>query len=160
MSIIGIAGTFGGGIGMKLMGKRKLYLISILGVTCSSLTLCEYLSSSLRENRFKISLKHFFKQKFNYSKLFLAIYGFLYLPPNSKSYVMKANPTKSEQLIVPLIVFCVMRFFTTITLLVRNDWCNLFILIRSTTNNWLCFRSRMRCSVSYFQWKLVAWPQD
>ncbi|XP_031621657.1 facilitated trehalose transporter Tret1-like [Contarinia nasturtii] len=85
VATIGMTGTFGGIVGMKVLGKRQLYLVSLSGVT-----LCG---------------------------LILSIYGFIYLPMNSKSFEHK-NVIESESSSIPLIVCCVMRFFTTISLMV------------------------------------------
>lgn len=49
--------------------------------------------------------------------MFSAIYGFLYLPAGIKSYSAK-TPKLSEESLIPLILFCTMRFCTTITLMV------------------------------------------
>lgn len=42
VSCIGLSGTVAGLIGIKVLGKRKLYLLSVLGATLSTLTLCKY----------------------------------------------------------------------------------------------------------------------
>lgn len=49
---------------------------------------------------------------------FLVIYGFLYLPPNIKSYDnKKADPSK-EVSVIPLVLFCILRFFTIPTTMI------------------------------------------
>ncbi|XP_055309425.1 facilitated trehalose transporter Tret1-like [Sitodiplosis mosellana] len=85
VAFIGASGTLAGIIGLKMLGKRRLFLVSSAGNTLSAFG--------------------------------LTIYGFLYLPPNSKSFEHKRNEEMADACL-PLIMFCCMRFFTTITLLV------------------------------------------
>lgn len=54
---------------------------------------------------------------FYVSLIILAIYGFVFLPPGIKTY-SKIDFYVSEESSIPLIVFCLMRFCTTITLMV------------------------------------------
>lgn len=54
---------------------------------------------------------------FYVSLIILAIYGFVFLPPGIKTY-SKIDFYASEESSIPLIVFCLMRFCTTITLMV------------------------------------------
>lgn len=42
VSCIGMCGTFAGVIGLKVMGKRKLYLCALVGATFSDLILCKW----------------------------------------------------------------------------------------------------------------------
>lgn len=61
----------------------------------------------------------------------LAIYGYEYLPSNTKSH--EQTRTSDETIRegtsnIPLIVFCAMRFFTTITLLVSQSGINTSML--------------------------------
>lgn len=46
VSCIGMCGTFAGVIGLKMMGKRKLYLSALTGATLSDLVLCKWKLSS------------------------------------------------------------------------------------------------------------------
>lgn len=86
VSVTGLLGTFAGIIGIKMLGKRKSYLIALVGVVVSSFT--------------------------------LTVYGYLYLPKNVKSYEQELNTDDSDDSVVPLIFFCSMRLFTTVTMLI------------------------------------------
>lgn len=42
MSVTGVGGTFAGVFGLKMWGKRKVYLIALVGVTSCTLFLCKF----------------------------------------------------------------------------------------------------------------------
>lgn len=83
----------------------------------------------------------------------IAIYGFMYLPANTKSYVLGGDILQEEEVsYVPLIVFSVLRFCTTITLLVWTSFpetfaeiCVLIAKLRFVIQ----FRCPFRCSANF-----------
>lgn len=118
VSCIGMCATFVGVIGLKIMGKRKLYLCALTGVTLSDLFLCKRKvcmksnASNTKISWFKICINS-------------AIYGFVYLPTKTKSYEHSDEMLNESVSFTPLIAFSVLRFCTTITLLVwiwNNRW--------------------------------------
>lgn len=47
------------------------------------------------------------------------MYGFCYLPPGSRSYQPRKEPTNPEDItVIPLVLFCSLRFFSIATMLI------------------------------------------
>lgn len=123
-----MAGTFAGIFGIKMWGKRKSYLIALLGVIISAFTLCKlmWFFFNYFENNF-VWLENWIWNLCNFFSTVLAAYGLIYLPRNTRSFEQERITSDEETSTIPLICFCSMRFFTTITMLVKfHIW--LFII--------------------------------
>lgn len=96
--------------------------------------------------------------------IFLAVYGFKYLPPNSKSFSPKIQQpliNHSDTSAIPLIAFCSMHFFTTVAITVVLLLCNCDSeFIYPVKLLFFEFRYRSLCSVNCSQWNHEVWqPQ-
>lgn len=98
---------------IKAIGKRKLYLISLAGVVVTMIALgkCSFI--------FFKPIKFILNNILSNWKYSTVIYGFLYLPPHIKSYESTALSTDTGNTsAIPLVLFCILRFFTMGTTLV------------------------------------------
>lgn len=97
---------------IKLMGKRKFYLISLGGMVVSMAALGKYQAQIYRSCTAIV----FIIDRIIFIPV---VYGYLYLPPNIKSYESTENDGDTKiTSVIPLTLFCILRFFTVGTILV------------------------------------------
>lgn len=99
-------------------------MAAAVGATSMNLILSELILLFCRQNSpetFFIDKIVYLMENFIHSSK-IAIYGFIHLPSNFKSFEPKPDSYRQEVLYIPIIAICAMRFFTAITLMVREKF--------------------------------------
>lgn len=113
---VAVVATFASVSLIRCFGKRNLFLLSSIGVVLSM--------GGLGETKFQqLICFQIFNMKILMSfcfppKKLLVVYGYLYLPADIKSFDKKIKIIEDQTSIIPLILFCILRFFTIGTTLV------------------------------------------